>query len=96
MIVATSKDLLHWTKHGPVFGDGRRARTGVVVSRLEGERLVATKINGKFWMYFGLHSLVATSDNLLDWTLVLDRKSKPISAVPACRGREASTSRGVR
>ena len=86
MIVASSKDLLHWTKHGPAFGDGRRARTGVVVSRLAGDRLVATKINGKYWMYFGLRSLVATSDNLIDWTLLLDKKKKPISAVRPRRG----------
>lgn len=79
MIVASSKDLLHWTKHGPAFGDGRRARTGVVVSRLEGGRLIATKINGKYWMYFGLHSHVATSDNLIDWTVFLDKKKRPTS-----------------
>lgn len=82
MMVASSKDLLSWTKHGPAFGDGRRARTGVVVARLEGERLLATKINGKYWMYFGIGSLVATSENLIDWALSLDENKRPISAVP--------------
>lgn len=86
MIAASSKDLLHWTKHGPVFGDRRRARTGVVVSRLEGNRLVATRINGKYWMYFGLPSHVATSDNLIDWTQLLDKGGRPISAVPSRKG----------
>ena len=81
MIVASSKDLRHWTKHGPAFGDGRRARTGVVVSRLTGGRLVAAKVKGKYWMYFGLHSLVATSDNLIDWTVFLDKNKKPVRAV---------------
>jgi len=94
MIVASSKDLVHWTKHGPAFGDGPKARpgvrvrvrTGVVVSRLVGNRLIATKINGKYWMYFGLRSLVATSDNLIDWTVFLDKNKKPVRAVRPRRG----------
>src|SRR5207247_1718320 len=31
----------------------------------------ATRVNGKYWMYFGVPALlIATSDNLLDWTPV--------------------------
>ena len=84
---ASSKDLVHWTKHGPVFGDGRRARTGVVVSRLEDDRLVATRINGKYWMYFGLQSQVAVSDNLVDWSPLMDEENKPIHPLPPRSGR---------
>ena len=73
MSVATSRDLVHWTKHGPAF---RRAaprkvhgsRSGVVVSRLQGGRLIATKINGKYWMYYTHPCALAWSDNLIDWT----------------------------
>jgi hypothetical protein len=57
MSVATWCDLVHWTKHGPAFRKTAPekvygSRGGVVVSRLEGDRLVATKINGKYWMYY--------------------------------------------
>ena len=50
--VATSADLVHWTKHGPAFRKAGRVggRSGVVVSRRVGDRLVATKLNGKYWM----------------------------------------------
>ena len=92
MIVASSrsKNLRKWTKHGPAFGAATRAgkhprvrvRTGVVVSRLEKGRLIAAKIKGKYWMYFGLHSLVATSDNLIDWTVFVDKDKKPVRAIP--------------
>jgi len=72
MSVATSRDLIHWTKHGPGF---RKAtpqsvggRTGVVIARLVGDRLIAAKINGKYWMYYLRPCYLAWSDNLIDWT----------------------------
>jgi len=72
MSVATSRDLIHWTKHGPAF---RKAtpnniggRSGVVISQLAGERLSAAKINGKYWMYYTHPCALAWSDNLIDWT----------------------------
>ena len=68
--VATSRDLVHWTKHGPAFRKVGKVggRSGVVISRLVGERLVAAKINGKFWMYYTHPCALAWSDNLIDWT----------------------------
>jgi len=73
MSVATSRDLVHWTKHGPAFRKAAPdkvpgSRTGVVVSRREGDRLVAAKINGKYWMYYTHPCALAWSDNLIDWT----------------------------
>ncbi|MCY3018501.1 MAG: alpha-galactosidase [Planctomycetota bacterium] len=73
MSVATSRDLVHWTKHGPAFRKAAPdkvpgSRTGVVVSRREGDRLIATKINGKYWMYYTHPCALAWSDNLIDWT----------------------------
>ena len=73
MSVATSRDLYHWTKHGPAFRKATPekvygSRTGVVVSRLQGNRLVATRINGKYWMYYTHPCALAWSDNLIDWT----------------------------
>lgn len=73
MSVATSRDLYHWTKHGPAFRKNAQkkvygSRTGVVVSRLQGNRLIATKINGKYWMYYTHPCAIAWSGNLIDWT----------------------------
>jgi beta-1,2-mannosidase len=76
LAVATSPDLVHWTKHGPAFAhahDGKylatESKSGAIVSRVVGDRIVATKVNGKYWMYYGVPSIhLATSDNLIDWT----------------------------
>ncbi len=76
LLVATSRDLLHWKKHGSVFekaGDGRYAKlwskSGSIVSTYKNGQPVAAKINGKFWMYWGDSQIwAATSDNLVDWT----------------------------
>jgi predicted GH43/DUF377 family glycosyl hydrolase len=72
MSVATSRDLIHWTKHGPGFRkatpESVGGRSGVVISRLVGGRLIVAKINGKYWMYYTRPCALAWSDNLIDWT----------------------------
>ena len=70
MSVATSRDLYHWTKYGPAFRKAGKieGRSGVVISRLQGNRLIAAKINGKYWMYYTHPCALAWSDNLIDWT----------------------------
>jgi len=75
MSVATSRDLIHWTKHGPAFRKAAPdkvlgSRSGVVVSRREGNRLIAAKIDGKYWMYYTHPCALAWSENLIDWTPV--------------------------
>ena len=80
LAIATSPDLTNWTKHGPVFEEydngkyhNRETKSGAIVTRLEDGKLVAAKINGKYWMYFGVpHVWLASSDDLLDWTPVED------------------------
>ncbi|MEJ7671614.1 MAG: hypothetical protein WKF59_02610 [Chitinophagaceae bacterium] len=54
------KILLHWKKHGSVFknaSDGAFinywSKSGSIVCKRNESRLVATKINGKYWMYWG-------------------------------------------
>jgi predicted GH43/DUF377 family glycosyl hydrolase len=82
--VATSRDLLHWSKHGPALGEtGPYAqlmyKSGGIVTRLEHGRLVAAKINGKFWMYWGeVQVRVASSTDLIHWTPVEDGAGKPL------------------
>jgi len=78
LLVATSPDLVHWTKHGSAFADafdGKYSRSwsksGSIVSRYPGGKIVATKINGKYWMYWGDKDIwAATSDDLVHWTPV--------------------------
>lgn len=68
--VASSRDLVHWTKHGPAFrkAGATGGRSGVVVSRQDGDRLIAARINGRFWMYYTHPCALAWSENLIDWT----------------------------
>jgi len=75
MSVATSRDLYHWIKHGPAFRKAAPkkvygSRTGVVLSRHDRDRLIATKINDKYWMYYTHPCALAWSKNLIDWTPV--------------------------
>jgi predicted GH43/DUF377 family glycosyl hydrolase len=79
LAVATSRDLVHWTKHGLAFGKAAGGRfrdlwskSGAIVAALEASgRLVAVRIEGKYWMYWGESDIfAATSENLVDWTPV--------------------------
>src|SRR5580698_3653552 len=73
--IATSPDLRHWTKHGPAFAsasNGKYAqlkyKSAGIVTRLQNGRLVAAKINGRFWMYWGEGAIhLATSSDLIHW-----------------------------
>lgn len=80
LALATSKDLKNWTKHGPVFEnfkDGKyhnmETKSGAIVTKLKDGKLVAAKINGKYYMYFGVpHIWLATSADLINWEPVED------------------------
>jgi beta-1,2-mannosidase len=84
--IATSKDLVAWTKHGPAFAHasgGKYLRmyhkSAGIVSRISGDRLIAAKVNGKYWMYWGEGEIhLATSSDLIDWRPVEDAKGEPI------------------
>lgn len=78
--VATSKDLKHWTKHGPIFEDAYAGKflniahkSASILTKIVSGKQVITKINGKYWMYWGeLHVYGATSSNLVDWAPVVN------------------------
>ncbi len=80
LAVATSNDLVHWQKHGPAFAKAAggkylavESKSGAIVARRQGDHLVAAKIDGKYWMYYGVPNIhLATSDNLTDWTPLED------------------------
>lgn len=80
--IATSKDLLHWTKHGPAF-EGKYLQNGHksagIVTRLDHGRLRAAKIAGKYWMYWGEITVhLATSQDLVHWQPIEDQSGSPI------------------
>lgn len=88
LAVATSPDLVHWDKHGPAFakaGDkylNVESKSGAIVTRVAGDHLVATRVNGKYWMYFGVPSVhVATSDDLVSWTPVEDDDGRALNVL---------------
>src|SRR5881628_3194429 len=89
LAVATSRDLIRWTKHGPAFGDTHggkyrnlESKSGAIVCRSAGSRLIATRVNGKYWMYFNVPDiLIATSDNLVDWTPLEDPDGRPVKVL---------------
>lgn len=75
LLIASSKDLIHWTKHGPVFAAAFKgkyidkwSKSGSIVSTYSNGKIVAAKVNGKYWMYWGDQFIwAATSDDLIHW-----------------------------
>jgi beta-1,2-mannosidase len=75
LAVATSKDLKNWEKHGPIFKDykegkyhNQETKSGAILTELKDGKLVAAKIHGKYWMYFGVpHIWLASSEDLIHW-----------------------------
>lgn len=76
--LATSHDLRHWTKYGPIFphrlGPAFESyKSGGIVTRLDHGRLVAAKIHGRYWMYWGEKIIhLAWSPDLIHWTPVMN------------------------
>ena len=99
--IATSSDLIHWTKHGPAFftaSNGKYAqlqyKSAGIVTRIDKAkaRLIAAKIDGKYWMYWGEGSIrIATSNDLVHWTPVEDAQGTPIELLRPRPGHFDST-----
>lgn len=79
LLVASSPDLHHWTKHGPAFQKAfggkyvkMWSKSGAIVSTYHNGTPEAVKVNGKYWMYWGdVNIWMATSDDLVNWTPLL-------------------------
>ncbi len=72
LCVATSRDLIHWTKRGPAFSGtsfvDTWSKSGSIVTTLVHSHLVAAKVKGKYWMYWGEGTLnLASSTDLVHW-----------------------------
>jgi beta-1,2-mannosidase len=81
LCLATSIDLQHWTKQGLVLTDAKYrdawSKSGAIVAENRAGKMVAVKINGRYWMYFGDTDLfMATSSDLLHWTAAENEESK--------------------
>ncbi len=86
LCLATSKDLRHWTKHGLVLNSEKYkdawSKSGAIVAEQRANKIVAVKIKGKYWMYFGDTNLfIATSDDLIHWTVCENEESKRLIEV---------------
>lgn len=74
-------------KHGPAFAKAYNGRfkdmackSGSMVTKIEHGKQVLAKIDGKYFMYWGEHMVgAATSDDLVNWTPVLDDKMNWLS-----------------
>jgi predicted GH43/DUF377 family glycosyl hydrolase len=91
--IATSKDLRTWTKHGKAFGaEGKygalKYKSAAIVTKRVGDRLIAAKINGKYWMYWGeIQIRLATSTDLIHWNPVEDASGKPVELLKDRAGK---------
>ncbi len=82
--IATSKDLHTWTKYGPAFGSSGKYgalkyKSAGILTRRAGDKLIAAKVQGKYWMYWGeIQIRLATSTDLIHWRPVEDAKGEPV------------------
>ncbi|GAA4448442.1 glycoside hydrolase family 130 protein [Nibrella saemangeumensis] len=99
LCVATSRDLENWQKQGLAFGEAYNgkyqnewSKSGSIVCKRVGDRLVAQKINDKYWMYWGDQAelYVATSDDLLHWTPLHKANGKLLAVAESRKGKHDS------
>ena len=84
LCVATSRDLIHWEKHGPIFAQAYEGRfldswskASSILTTLKDDKLVIKKMDDKYFMYWGEHAIYgATSDDLVNWTPILDENNE--------------------
>ncbi|HET9746253.1 MAG TPA: glycoside hydrolase family 130 protein [Chitinophagaceae bacterium] len=77
LLIASSKDLYHWTKHGSVFKNDtsmtdKWSKSGAIVCKYQNGKAVAVKVQGKYCMYWGDTDIfLAVSDDLVNWVPVI-------------------------
>lgn len=96
LCVATSRDLIHWQKQGLAFDQANQgkyqnswSKSGAIVTKRIGSRLVAQKINGKYWMYWGDQPQLrlATSTDLIHWTPLETSTGDPLPVAESRKGK---------
>jgi predicted GH43/DUF377 family glycosyl hydrolase len=84
LCIATSRDLLHWTKQGLAFPDTPNlwSKSGAIISTYQTGAPVAQQILGKYWMYWGdTHIFLASSPDLIHWHIVRDSSGHFLSVL---------------
>lgn len=95
LMVASSKDLRHWDKHGLAFAKADNgkyiniwSKSGSIICNYQNGEAIAAKINGKYWMYWGDTDIfIAFSDDLIHWTPVENSDGKLLSVFGPRRGK---------
>ena len=102
--MATSKDLINWTKVGPLDvrnPDGKPLgpphKSASLVCKVAGDRLIAARINGRYWLYVGEGSVgLLSSADFKIWEPV---KGLPVNKLDAktalLRGSEGPKDTGA-
>jgi predicted GH43/DUF377 family glycosyl hydrolase len=86
LCLASSKDLKTWTKLGLVLKEDKYkdlwSKSGAIVCKLVEDKIIATKIKGKYWMYFGDTDLsIAISEDLIHWNVAENDENKKMITV---------------
>jgi predicted GH43/DUF377 family glycosyl hydrolase len=89
--IASSTDLKHWTKLGGAFAgtkwENAHVKSAAVVHEVKDGKLVAAKINGAYWMYFGETAVhLATSDDLTHWKPLEDSNGQMLTIMEPRKG----------
>lgn len=92
--IATSRDLVHWQKHGYAFQDtfGKQtskgySKSGSIVTEIKKGRQVISKVGGKYMMYWGENFVnIATSDDLIHWTPMKDKDGNLLHVMDTRQG----------
>lgn len=95
MLVASSRDLYHWTKHGHAFAKAHNgkyvdtwSKSGSVISVYTNGTPIATKVNDKYWMYWGDTDIfLASSDDMINWTPVETSEGKLLTVFGPRKGK---------
>ena len=105
--MATSKDLMHWTKCGTVQGHDANGKmvtpikSASLVTAVKKDRLIAAKIDGKYWLYYGEGVIrLLSSPDLKTWTPVpnfrmAQRGGKYDSGLAECGPPALLTDKGI-
>ena len=86
--IASSPDLVHWTKYGPAFNgeaggkyDTLKYKSAGIVTQYDPAkgRLIAAQIDNYYWMYWGEGAIhIARSPDLIHWTPVEGGNGAPV------------------
>ncbi|MGZ8558234.1 MAG: glycoside hydrolase family 130 protein [Chitinophagaceae bacterium] len=92
LLIASSTDLYHWTKHGHAFKNDTGyintwSKSGSIICKYEKGKAIASKINGKYWMYWGDTDIfLASSVDLINWTPVETAEGKLVTVFGPRKG----------